>query len=111
MSERLSTHHYLKMPWEIDQIHSHIIKGVDEAWAEWLKQRGEDFNLHIYHGDSGGTCVQFNSFGSEFVFCVSLGDVIKSAINCNDGKKDLLTIARDLRKAADRLTKAAEEAK
>jgi hypothetical protein len=98
----------LEMPPEFDRIRYQVMELFDEAWTEWLKERDDKFNLHIYHGDCDETCVQFNSFGDDFIFCVSLEDVIKSAIELNDGKEDLLAMAIDLRKAADTLTKAAK---
>jgi hypothetical protein len=98
----------LEMPPEFDRIRNVVMAVFDEAWTEWLKERDDRFNLHIYHGDGDETCVQFNSFDDDFIFCASLEDVIKSAIDCNDGKEDLLAIASDLRKAADTLIEAAK---
>jgi hypothetical protein len=100
----------LEMPSEFDRIRNLVMAIFDEAWAEWLKEHGDErLNLHIYRGDDGDeTCVQFNSFGDDFIFCASLEDVINSAIDCNDGKEDLLEMASDLRKAADTLTGAAK---
>jgi hypothetical protein len=99
----------LKMPSEFERIRNVVMAVFDEAWTEWLKEHGDErLNLHIYRSDGDETCVQFNSFGDDFIFCVSLEDVINSAIDCHDGKEDLLAMASDLRKAADTLTKAAK---